>query len=67
VPRPSLFACDTAPELDTEAPKGMVKVYPQDIDLKNTERLKSFASTIVVESLEQLEKALQRRWRELNG
>jgi hypothetical protein len=45
----------------------MVKVYPQDIDLKNTERLKSFASTIVVESLEQLEKALQRRWRELNG
>jgi flavoprotein len=62
-----VFACDTAPELDTEAPKGMVKVYPRDIDLKNTERLKSFESTTVVESLEQLEAALQRRRRELHG
>jgi flavoprotein len=62
-----VFACDTGPELDTEAPKGMVKVYPRDIDLKNTESLKSFESTTVVESLEQLEAALQRRWRELHG
>jgi flavoprotein len=62
-----VFACDTAPELDTEAPKGMVKVYPRDIDLHNTERLKSFESTTVVESLEQLEAALQRRRRELYG
>ena len=35
-----VFACDTAPELETEAPKGMVKVYPRRIDLENTERLK---------------------------
>lgn len=62
-----VFACDTAPELDTEAPKGMVKVYPRDIDLKNTERLRSFASTTVVESLAGLEAALQRRQRELHG
>jgi flavoprotein len=62
-----VFACNTAPELDTEAPKGMVKVYPRDIDLKNTERLKSFESTTVVETLEQLEAALKRRWRELHG
>ena len=62
-----VFACDTAPELETEAPKGMVKVYPRDIDLENTARLKSFESTIVVESLEQLEAALQRRQRELHG
>ncbi len=62
-----VFACDTAPELETEAPKGMVRVYPRDIDLQNTERLKSFASTTVVESLEQLEMALKRRKRELNG
>jgi dihydromethanopterin reductase (acceptor) len=62
-----VFACDTAPELETEAPKGMVRVYPRDIDLKNTERLKSFASTTVVESLEQLETALKRRKRELHG
>ena len=29
-----VFACDTAPELETEAPKGMVRVYPRDIDLQ---------------------------------
>ena len=62
-----VFACDTAPELETEAPKGMVRVYPRDIDLQNTERLKSFGSTTVVESLEQLEMALKRRKRELHG
>jgi dihydromethanopterin reductase (acceptor) len=62
-----VFACDTAPELETEAPKGMVKVYPRDIDLQNTERLKSFDATHVVESLEQLETALKRRKRELHG
>jgi flavoprotein len=62
-----VFACDTAPELETEAPKGMVKVYPRDIDLNNTERLKSFESTSVVESLEQLEAALEGRRRELHG
>jgi dihydromethanopterin reductase (acceptor) len=62
-----VFACDTAPELETEAPKGMVRVYPREIDLQNTERLKSFESTTVVESLEQLETALKRRKRELHG
>jgi dihydromethanopterin reductase (acceptor) len=62
-----VFACDTAPELETEAPKGIVKVYPYEIDLKNTERLKSFESTVVVESLEDLRTALGRRQRELHG
>ncbi len=62
-----VFACDTAPELETEAPKGMVKVYPRDIDLKNTERLKSFADTLVVETLEQLEKSLARRKRDMQA
>lgn len=62
-----VFACDTAPELDTEAPKGMVKVYPRDIDLQNTERLRSFESTVVVESLEELERALTRRKCELHA
>jgi len=61
-----VFACDTAPELETEAPKGMVKVYPRDIDLQNTGRLKSFDNTLVVETLEQLEAALARRKRELH-
>ena len=36
-----VFACDTAPELETMAPHGPVKVYPRKIDLENTERLKS--------------------------
>jgi dihydromethanopterin reductase (acceptor) len=60
-----VFACDTAPELETEAPKGIVKVYPRRIDLENTARLKSFDSTQVVESLEELALALERRRREL--
>jgi dihydromethanopterin reductase (acceptor) len=60
-----VFACDTAPELETEAPKGMVKVYPRRIDLDNTQRLKSFESTVVVETLDQLEQALACRKREL--
>jgi dihydromethanopterin reductase (acceptor) len=60
-----VFACDTAPELETEAPKGTVKVYPRRIDLDNTQRLKSFESTEVVETVDQLEQALARRKREL--
>ena len=60
-----VFACDTAPELETEAPKGMVKVFPRRIDLENTERLKSFEATQVVETLAELGAALDRRKREL--
>lgn len=60
-----VFACDTAPELDTEAPSGMVKVYPRRIDLENTEKLKNFEDTTVVESLAQLEAVVEDRlkWR----
>jgi flavoprotein len=60
-----VFACDTAPELETEAPKGMVKVYPRPIDLENTARLKSFNDVAVVENLDELRDALSRRKREL--
>ena len=60
-----VFACDTAPELETEAPKGTVKVYPRRIDLDNTERLKSFADTQVVETLDDLRAALDRRRQDL--
>jgi flavoprotein len=62
-----VFACDTVPELETEAPKGMVKVYPRRIDLDNTERLKSFEDTQVVETLEQLSAAVAQRKRQLHG
>jgi len=61
-----VFACDTAPEMDTMAPDGMVKVYPRKIDLDNTEKLKSFEATTVVESLEDLERAIQDRLTCLN-
>jgi len=60
-----VFACDTAPELETEAPKGMVKVYPRQIDLENTARLKSFNDVNVVENLDELRDAISRRNREL--
>ena len=56
-----VFACDTAPEMDTEAPKGMVKVYPRRIDLENTEKLKSFEATTVVESVADLQSAVAAR------
>lgn len=54
-----IFACDTAPELYSEAPKeNMVKVYPRQIDLDNVEKLKKFESTTIVASIEALEKSL---------
>jgi flavoprotein len=62
-----VFACDTAPELETMAPAGMVKVYPRRIDLQNTELLKTFEDTAVVESLAALEAAIAERERALKG
>ena len=56
-----VFACDTAPEMETEAPHGTVKVYPRRIDLENVERLKAFEATEVVETLPELERALAAR------
>jgi dihydromethanopterin reductase (acceptor) len=56
-----VFACDTAPELETMAPAGLVKVYPRRIDLENVERLRGFEATIVVESLEDLRLRLRER------
>jgi len=60
-----VFACDTAPELLTMAPSGLVKVYPRPIDLQNTARLKEFERTHVVESLAELQEAVERRKKEL--
>jgi flavoprotein len=62
-----VFACDTAPELETMAPHGLVKVYPRQIDLEHTERLKSFERTEVVESLADLKVAIRRRRTELQS
>lgn len=56
-----VFACDTAPEMETEAPSGVVKVYPRRIDLENTARLKTFEDATVVESLAELTAAVDAR------
>jgi flavoprotein len=56
-----VFACDSAPEMDTEAPEGMVKVYPRPIDLENTGRLGLFEGTEVVVTLGGLEAAVAAR------
>jgi flavoprotein len=60
-----VFACDSAPEMETEAPEGTVKVYPRRIDLENTARLASFERTDVVLTLDALEAALAARRRAL--
>ena len=62
-----VFACDTAPELLTEAPKGMVKVYPRPIDLENRERLGRFAGATTVDSIAELRAAIERRRSELSA
>lgn len=61
-----VFACDTAPELETMAPDGMVKVFPRRVDLENVERLKAFEATQVVESMAALDEALRARFSCLN-
>jgi dihydromethanopterin reductase (acceptor) len=48
-----VFACDTAPDMDT--------------DLENTEKLKTFEDTTVVETVEEFERAIDARQKWLNG
>ena len=55
-----VLACDTEPEHDTKAPSKMVKVFPRKIDLENTKKLKSFESTKVVSSVDDLKKVLSK-------
>lgn len=62
-----VFACDTAPELETMAPAGMVKVYPRRIDLENVEKLRAFEATTVVESMADLQKAIGERQKWLSA
>ena len=60
-----VFACDTAPEMESEAPGGMVKLWPRKIDLDNVEKLKSFENTVVVSSLAELSQALEQHYAQL--
>lgn len=57
-----VFACDTAPELESEAPRdNVVKVYPRQIDLENVTKLKLFADTSVVENMADLQSTIMQR------
>jgi dihydromethanopterin reductase (acceptor) len=57
-----VFACDTEPVMETEAPGGNVMVYPRRIDLENVERLRTFEHTTVVERYDELVSALEAAW-----
>lgn len=57
-----VFACDTAPEVDSEAPReNWVKVYPRLVDLENVNKLKTFEATTVVADIEALNSVIQHR------
>jgi dihydromethanopterin reductase (acceptor) len=57
-----VFACDTAPELESEAPRdNLVKVYPRQIDLDNVEKLRRFESTRVVADMAELKQAIMQQ------
>lgn len=56
-----VFACDTEPELESEAPRSLVKVYPRRIDLENVERLGRLEATRIVSDLTQLRQAVEAR------
>jgi dihydromethanopterin reductase (acceptor) len=55
-----VFACDTTPVVETQAPGGTVMVYPRRIDLANVEHLRGFEYTRVVESIDELAAELAR-------
>lgn len=57
-----IFACDTAPELESEAPREhVVKVYPRNIDLENIAKIKTFEATTVVDDMQSLNASIQVR------
>lgn len=62
-----VYACDTKPVHDTMAPGGMVRLWPRRIDLDNTDRLRSFEATTVVEDMGGLERAVVGRLAETVG
>ncbi|HYN55480.1 MAG TPA: flavoprotein [Methylotenera sp.] len=57
-----IFACDTAPELESDAPRDhVVKVYPRNIDLENIVKIKNFEETTVVEDMQSLNTTIHAR------
>lgn len=63
-----VFACDTGPELESDAPRdNVVKVWPRRIDLENMEKLKTFEATTVAADMQELEAAILARCREISS
>lgn len=62
-----VFACDTEPEVTTEAPGEWVTLHPRRIDLDNAERLRGFEHTEVVADVAALRTAIARRYAQLSG
>jgi dihydromethanopterin reductase (acceptor) len=60
-----VFACDTEPEVQTEAPREWVMVYPRAIDLAHVERLRQFDEVTVVSTPLELDLALKKRYAQL--
>lgn len=60
-----VLACDTEPEHDTPAPDRIVKVWPREVDLAHTAKLRTYEATTVVETPEKLLSALQTRISEM--
>lgn len=56
-----VFACDTAPQMETESPSDWVTVYPRPVDLENTRRLQDLDRVSVVETFEALRAAIESR------
>lgn len=61
-----VLACDSEPEMDTPAPDRMVRLWPREVDLGYTHKLRSFEATTVVENPERLLAALKLRLEEIN-
>ncbi len=57
-----IFACDTAPELESDAPRdNIVRVYPRSIDLENVTKIKTFEATTVVDDMQSLNASVRAR------
>ena len=63
-----VFACDTAPEVLSEAPRdNVVKVFPRKIDLDNVAKLANFEATQIVADIAALTDAVQTRLNQINN
>jgi dihydromethanopterin reductase (acceptor) len=56
-----VLACDNEPEVDTEAPREWVTLYPRKIDLEMTEKLREMDGVHVVDTPDALATALRAR------